>query len=109
MERMLRLCIFILCSTLACQAEVLDRIVAVVNGRIITLSDVRQEREVRARLGQKSVERDAALVKALIDERLIESEIMDYPGIDVTDDEVNAYLQSSVAREGAPSRAIRDA
>jgi parvulin-like peptidyl-prolyl isomerase len=99
----------ILCSALAVQGEVIDRILAVVDGRIITQSDVRQEREVRERLGLKAAETDKALVQSLIDDRLIESEIADFPGVDATDGEVTAYLQSSVARDGVASAALRNA
>jgi hypothetical protein len=98
-----------LCLAIPSNAEVIDRIVAVVDGHIITMSDVRQEREIRTRLGEKAVESDKALVQILIDDRLIESEIADYPGIDVNNADVSAYLQDSIAREGAPTQAVRDA
>jgi hypothetical protein len=98
-----------LCLALTSEAEVIDRIVATIDGHIITMSDVRQEREVRERLGQKTVESESTLVRALIDDRLIESEIRNYPGIDVNDAEVSAALQDSVARDGAPTKAVHDA
>jgi hypothetical protein len=110
MKRTFYLYVFVfLCSALPSKAEVIDRIVAVVDGRLITMSDVRQEREIRTRLGEKAVESDKALVQILIDDRLIESEIADYPGIDVNDADVSAYLQDSIAREGVPTQAVRDA
>jgi len=104
------LCVFLsLCFAFDSEAEIIDRILAVVDGHIITMSDLRQEREIRTRLEQKVVESDKTLVKILIDDRLIESEIADYPGAEVSDAEVNAALQDSIAREGAPSVALRDA
>jgi hypothetical protein len=110
MKRALHLCVFAsLCALLPSKAEVIDRICAVVDGHIITMSDVRQEREIRARLGQKAVESDKDLVRVLIDDRLIESEIADYPGIEVSDADVSAYLEDSIAREGSPTQAVRDA
>jgi len=91
------------------RAEVIDRIVAVVEGHIITRGDLRQEREIRERLGEKPVEDDKALVQELIDNYLIERQIADYPGADVSNDEVDADLQKSVSREGRPSQAVREA
>ena len=110
MKRALQLWAFAyFCFILTCEAEIIDRIVAIVDGHIITLSDVRQEREIRTRLGQKTAESDKTLIEALIDNRLIESEIKDYPGIGVNDSEVDAFLKDSVAGEGPPTQAVREA
>jgi parvulin-like peptidyl-prolyl isomerase len=97
-----------LCLVLACDAEVLDRIVAVVEGRIITLSDLRQEREIRAQLGEKPIDDDKALARELVDSYLIERQIADYPNIDVTDAEVEAELKKINARAASVSD-LRDA
>jgi hypothetical protein len=75
--------------------EVLDRIVAVVDGRIITLSDLRQERETRAILGEKSIDDDPALTKQLVDTYLIERQTAEYPGIEVTDSEISGELRKA--------------
>jgi len=110
MKKAAYLCVLAsLCWALPSRGEVIDRIVAVVDGHIITQSDVRQEREIRTRLGEKTVESDKDLVRILIDDRLIESEIADYPGVDVSNADVSAYLQDSIAREGAPAQAMLDA
>jgi hypothetical protein len=101
-------CIFLLFSVLA-RAEVIDRIVSVVDGHIISLSDLRQERDVRARLGEKPVDDDAALVKEMIDNYLIERQSADFPGVDAAPEEITSELQNSVAREGVASQAVRDA
>src|SRR6267143_693185 len=86
--------------TAGLRAEVLDRMVAVVDGHIITASDVRQEREISMRLGDKPIEDEKALIQHMIDNYLIETQIADFPGIDVTDAEVDAELKNSVPREG---------
>jgi hypothetical protein len=101
-------CIFLLFSVFA-RAEVIDRIVAVVDSHIISLSDLRQERDVRARLGEKAVDDDAALVKEMIDNYLIERQSADFPGVDAAPEEITSELQNSVAREGVASPAVRDA
>jgi hypothetical protein len=90
-------------------AEVIDRIVAVVEGRIITLSDIRGDREIRAILGEKPIPDDATLTKLLIDSYLTEREIADYPGTEVTDAEVDEYLARLMPRPGNVSNALRDA
>jgi hypothetical protein len=95
-------------STLA-DAEVIDRMVAVVEGHVVTLSDVRQEREIRTRLGEKTAENDKALVREMIDNYLIERQSLDFPGVDVTPEEIDAELKNSPQQEGEPSAAIREA
>jgi hypothetical protein len=81
----------------------------VVDGHIISLSDLRQEREIRARLGEKSIDDDIALARDMIDNYLIERQSADFPGVDAAPEEITSELQNSVAREGVASQAIRDA
>ena len=95
--------------TATAHTEILDRVVAVVEGRIITLSDVRQEREIRARLGEKPIDSDKALIEELIEDRLIESQVADFPGVDVTEEEVNAELEKSKGKGGVATRAVWEA
>jgi hypothetical protein len=90
-------------------AEVIDRIVAVVDGHIITLSDLRQERERRVRLRERPIEQDHALARELIDSYLIERQIGEYPSIDVSDEEVEADLRDAGGFENGPSGPLRDA
>jgi hypothetical protein len=91
------------------QAEILDRIAATVEGKIITLSDLRQEREIRRALGEKPINDDGALVKQLIDTYLIERQIGQYPNIDATDDEIAADLQKVKAESSVPAARLRAA
>jgi hypothetical protein len=101
------LCVFwvISCSV---EAEVIDRMVAAVEGHVITLSDLRQEREIRTRFGEKAAD-DAALLREMIDNYLIERQSSNFPGVDVTQEEINAELKNSQPQEAPPSAAIRDA
>lgn len=89
-------------------AEIIDRVVAVVGGRIITLSDVRQEREIRRMLGEQPINDDAALIKELVERALIETQMADFPGIEVTEEEVDVELRKPEDRTTAPAR-MRDA
>jgi hypothetical protein len=107
--RSLRLCVLAsLCFSIL-HAEVIDRIVAVVEGRIITLSDLRRERETRARLGEKPVADDVTLAKQLADDYLIEQQISGYPNIDVTDQEINEELAKLNSGKPDSVAALRDA
>src|SRR2546430_998697 len=86
------LLLYCLSFPLAMRAEVIDRIAAVVDGHIITTSDMRQQREIRTKLGDKPIEDDAALLQHMIDDYLIETNMTDVT-IDVTDDEINAEMR----------------
>jgi parvulin-like peptidyl-prolyl isomerase len=71
----------------------LDRIVAVVNGKIITLSDLQKEREIRTALGENPGT-DEMLRQALIEELLVEEQIGQFATIDVTDAEIEQQLRA---------------
>jgi parvulin-like peptidyl-prolyl isomerase len=89
-------------------AETLDKIVALVDGRIITLSDVRQEKVVRSLLGEKAIE-DDAVVQQLIEGYLIESQLAGYPGINVTDAEIADAVSKLQKKDGISANALHDA
>jgi hypothetical protein len=99
--------VLFLCLGLSTHAEILDRIVAVVDGRIITLSDLRQERNIRAQLSEKAIDDDLVLTKQLIDAFLIEQQISDYPNIDVSNADIDDDLQKLASRAVA-SDALRN-
>jgi peptidyl-prolyl cis-trans isomerase SurA len=103
------LCVFVSSLfTLISNAEVIDRIVAVVNGHIITLSDIRQEREMGALLGEKQPENDEKLAREMIDTYLIEQQIADSPDIGVTDSELDAELKKLKVRSDAITETLRN-
>ena len=89
-------------------AETLDKIVAVVDGRIITLSDVRQESAVRSVLGETKIE-DDALVQQIIEGDLIDSQLAGYPGIDVTDEEIAQDIAKLPRKDAVNATALHDA
>jgi hypothetical protein len=88
-------------------AETLDKIVAVVDGRIITLSDVRQETAVRNVLGEKAIDEDAVM-QQLVEARLIESQLEGFPGVNVSDGEIAEALAKLQKKEGVNARALQD-
>jgi parvulin-like peptidyl-prolyl isomerase len=90
-------------SSLA-SVEVLDRIVAVVNRQIITLSDVQRERKfLEIEPGNPAVEQGSSgtevqtqsdLTQRLIEQSLIRQQIQSFPGIDVSSEEVEGQIVS---------------
>ena len=105
----LGLCV-LLCSGLPpARAEVIDRIVAIVDAHIITLSDLRQEREVRAQLGDKPEQDDLKLTNELTDAYLVDQQITDYPNLEVTDQEIQDAVETLNPKLSKASEAVRDA
>ena len=102
------LCILWLLSPLA-SAEIIDKMVAVVEGHIITQSDVRQEREIRGFLGEKAPDSDGELIRDMVDKYLIERQSVNFPGVDVSNDDIDATLKNGAIQGQAPSPAIRSA
>jgi hypothetical protein len=89
-------------------AEVIDKIAAVVNGRIITLSDIRLEHEVQAVLGDPS-EIDEELLKSMIDRALMEEDMAQFPSLEVSDEEVDERMKAITDFRGVDPSAIRNA
>lgn len=85
---------FLFCAVFlsALDAEVIDRILAVVQNRIITLGDVRQERSIQLALGETARKDDAAILDELIDVYLIEGQIAQFPGVEIDAADVEAEL-----------------
>jgi hypothetical protein len=102
------------CMSLFCffavtsHSEILDRMVAVVEGRVITLSDLRQEREIRGQLGETFKGDDKALAREMIDNYLIDRQSTDFAGLDISQEEIDTELKR-VVPQGVPSHAMRDA
>jgi len=99
--------LFSLASSL--HSEVIDRIVALVDGHIITLSDLRKEREIRAKLNETAIDDDKALMNELIDEYLIEQQISEYPNIDVSEEEIDQALRTLSTKDNSAPEEIRPA
>src|SRR5262249_5505009 len=63
------------------------------NRHIITLSDVRSERQLRLALGKQAPADDKAMIKELVDRQIIEDQIAQFPGIEVTDEQVEGEMR----------------
>ena len=102
------LLLYCLLFSLPMRAEIIDRIAAVVDGHILTTSDMRQEREILTRLGDKPIEDEAALLQHMIDDYLIETNMTDVT-VDVPDDEVDAEMRKFGPNSDFPLAKIREA
>lgn len=99
---------FWLLSLSAVRAEIIDRLMAVVDGRIITLSDVRRERDLQAALGAAPAS-EGILLQNLIEQYLIEDQIAQFPGIEVSDSEIDAEFAMLKEPDGVSEQAMRTA
>ena len=91
------------------QAEVLDRIVAVIDTTsIITLSDIRRERAIQTALGSMPGSDDEVL-NSLIERHLINEQLAQFREIEVTEAEVNERLRAVTPPQGVSSAELRQA
>jgi len=91
------------------RSEIIDRILATVENRIITLSDLRQERAIRVALGEMIPADDKALLDDVIERTLVVNQITEFPGIDVAEEEIATRLSSIGDRNGMSEQKLRDA
>ena len=77
----------------AARAEIVDRIAAVVDRDVITLSEAEQAAELRALRGQEELSM-AEVVERLIDARLVEREVSRYSEEAVPQEQIDTVLQS---------------
>src|SRR5262245_44181515 len=89
-------------------AEIIDRMVAVVNNRVITLSDLRLAQQVNAVLGKPVID-EKELVRELIDAQLIEEQMTQFFGIEVTEANVDEALKAIPDLGGLSPGVVRDA
>jgi hypothetical protein len=102
-----RLLIILFLVAIQGRAEIIDRIVAVVNRHIILMSDVRRERELRRLLSENTPD-DKMLVRELVDRQVIEDQIALFPGIEITDQAVQEEFRRRNL-SGTLSDSVRDA
>ena len=95
------------------RAEIIDRLMAVVNRQIITLGDVEQEirlqgldafsGELTEIHSQSQLTRELVLQR-LIEQRLIREQIQQFPGLEVDDAQVESQLASIQKKLGGPEK-----
>jgi peptidyl-prolyl cis-trans isomerase SurA len=97
------------------RAEVIDRLVAVVNRQIITLGDVEKEMKLQeldrltgdltgmSSSQQQKVTQDL-LVQRLIEQSLIREQIQQFPGLEISDEQVESQLAAIEKNAGGAEK-----
>ena len=102
---------FAICLSLAltARAETINRILATVDGDPITLYELTQygERDIRARQQGASMDR-AALLDALITEKIVQREVAD-KGVVVRDEDIERYVESIKERNKISDEQLKQA
>jgi predicted RNA-binding protein Jag len=89
--------------------EVIDRIVAVVDKHIVTLSDIRAERTMRQVLGEPTPENDGELLDELIDQHIIHTQLDLFTHADPSEAEINERLSEIQNYQGLSRDVVREA
>jgi parvulin-like peptidyl-prolyl isomerase len=101
--------LLLLTASGAAQSDVLDRIAAVINGKVvITVSDIRREREVMRALG-KDPGSDDMVLQTLIDRYLVEEQISLFPGLEVSEEALKERLAQVKNPGNVPPEQLRRA
>ena len=112
-KRFVRLCLaalaIVLLGSAAQSADVIDRLLAVVGGQVVTLSDLEQHRALGRLFGDPVPEDDESALREVIENLLIRNEIFTFPGIQITPDELDAYLSQLRNMEELPLETVRTA
>jgi DNA-binding transcriptional ArsR family regulator len=112
LDAMLNLTIFVLLSAVlnpGVQKEPLDRIVAVVENYLITLSDIRNEKAIREVLGEPPRHNNRELLDDLIRQRLIHAQVDEDPDTEPAPADVEKQLRQITDLKGLSIEAVREA
>ena len=105
----LALSLFFLLGTAPAFAEIIDKIVVVINDRfIITLSDVQKERTVQLALGTDLGD-DESVADWLVDKYLVEEQMARYRGIEITEEQIQEQLRSIKNSRGLSDEELHQA
>lgn len=102
-------------ATFTFQAEIIDRLMAVVNRQIVTLGDVEQELRFQKLepitgdlLGANSSEQQRLTqelaVHRLIEQVLIREQIQQFPGLEIDDEELESQLREIAKKAGGEQK-----
>jgi hypothetical protein len=91
-------------------AEVIDKIVTVVNDKfIITLSDIRKERAIQLVLGGTDLGTDDQVASAIVEKYVVEEQMAQYPMIPITEESIQERLAAIANPRGFSPQELRDA
>ena len=99
------------------RSQTIDRMLAIVEGRVITLNDVREYRALARVFGDSAPEDDAEVIDDIIEDMLVDDQIRLFAATTVSEAEVDAYLATlgddygslseETVREAARARLVR--
>jgi|SRR5207247_538179 len=91
------------------QEQLLDRIVAVVDKDVITLSDIRTEKLMREVLGEAALKNDREVLDELIDQHVIRAELDRFPHAEPSEAQLDEAVSQIKDIRGLPREAVRAA
>ena len=101
--------LLLLSTAVPCLAEVIDKIVVVVNDKfIITLSDIQKERTTQLVFGTDLGD-DDSVANALVDKYLAEEQMTRYRGIEIPEERVQEQLKAIEDSRGLSPDEVREA
>ena len=91
-ELVLGIALIVVPSGEAGRPDVIDRMMAVVDGRVVTLGDVRRHQDVARMFGDVVAEGESDLLREVIEDLLIQNQIDQFPGLRVDEQLVDEYV-----------------
>lgn len=88
-------------------AETLDRMVAIVDGEVVTQSDIEDYRALGRRFGEPASDDDAVVLNLIIEDMLISRQIAQFPGNAIGPEELEAYLADFMGGPELPEERLR--
>lgn len=87
----------------------IDRMLAIVEGRVVTLNDVRRERELAQYFGDRLPDDDGAVLSIIIENILIDDQIRRFAAGTVEESEIDDYLARFPEPVDLPRDVVREA
>ena len=90
------------------RADLIDRMMAVVDGRVVTLGDIRRHGEVARLFGDPVEDNESALLQAVIEDLLIQDQIDQFPGLRTDEERVDEIISHYPDTGNLTREVIRD-
>ena len=91
------------------RADLIDRMLAIVDGRVITLGDIRRHGEVARLFGDPVGDDESDLLQEVIEDLLIRDQIDQFPGLQVEEERVDETIAQLPDTDALTPEATRDA
>jgi peptidyl-prolyl cis-trans isomerase SurA len=91
-RRFISLLLLSLLPAPAAVGQVIDRMVAVVDGEVVTQSDIEDYRALARGFGEQVSDDDGVVLNQIIEDMLISRQISQFPGNEIQDRDLEAYI-----------------